>query len=221
MLGSVAISGPLVTRARRRGDPPGEPVVDTKRSGLLALLSQPSVATEPAEQLRLGLALGNQIATQFIAPKLHLDYPVFKLLATARSSLSKMLPMSMVITDAGEISKRDRTFDIDEHIPGFCQELAEGKFDRNWYGVLVVIAKHRKSPVPPVGKAEQWPQPRSAELATIAGKILGAVGFVALPASHDLFLEPLRLLLALDVALGAGLKYEARVLRRPGRALGV
>ena len=181
LLDGVTINGPLVTRPRQRGDPPGDPVIDTKQSGLLALLLQPTVATEPAEQLRLGLALGNQIVTQFIASTLHLDHPVFKLLATARSSLSKMLSMSMVIDDAGEVSKRDRTFDIDEHIPGFCQELVEGKFDRNWYEVLVAITTHRKCPAPPVGKAEQWLQPRSPELAAIADKILGAVGFVALP----------------------------------------
>ena len=72
----------------------------------------------------------------------------------------------MVITDTG---------DIDEHIPGFCQDVVDGKFNRNWWDVLVAITAHRKSPVAPVGKAEQWLQPRSTELATIADKILGSV----------------------------------------------
>ena len=133
MLDSDAVAGPLVTRARQRGDPAGDArVVDGKRSGLSALLNQPSVASQPAEQLRLGLALGNQIITQFIASKLHLDHALFKVLATARSSLGKMFSTAMVMTNAGDISNRDRTFDIDEYIPGFCQDVAEGKFNRNW-----------------------------------------------------------------------------------------
>ena len=182
LLDSEAVAGPLVTRARQRGDPAGVgQVVDNTRSGLLALLNQPSVASQPAEQLRLGLALGNQIVTQFIASKLHLDHALFRVLATARSSLAKMFSTAMVMTTAGDISNRDKTFDIDEYIPGFCQEIVEGKFDRNWWDVLVAITTHRKAPVAPVTKSEQWLQPRSTELATIADRIVGTVGFVPSP----------------------------------------
>ena len=54
LLDSDAVAGPIATRARQRGDPAGDRVVDAKRFGLLAL-NQPSVAGLPAEQLRLGL----------------------------------------------------------------------------------------------------------------------------------------------------------------------
>ena len=182
LLDSEAVAGPLVTRARQRGDPAGVgQVVDNTHSGLLALLNQPSVASQPAEQLRLGLALGNQIVTQFIASTLHLDHPLFRVLATARSSLAKMFSTAMVMTTAGDISNRDKTFDIDEYIPGFCQEIIEGKFDRNWWEVLEAITTHRKAPVAPVTKSEQWLQPRSTELATIADRIVSTVGFVPSP----------------------------------------
>ena len=182
LLDSEAVAGPLVTRARQRGDPAGVgQVVDSTRSGLLALLNQPSVASQPAEQLRLGLALGSQVVTQFIASSLHLDHPLFRVLATARSSLAKMLSTAMVMTTAGDISNRDKTFDIDEYIPGFCQEIIEGKFDRNWWEVLEAITTHRKAPVAPVTKSEQWLQPRSTELAAIADRIVGTVGFVPSP----------------------------------------
>ena len=183
LLDSAAVAGPLVTRARQRGDPAGGgQVVDNTRSGLFALLNQPTVAGQPAEQLRLALALGNQILTQFIASTLHLDHPLFRLLAMARSSLAKMFSTAMVMTTAGGISNRDKTFDIDEYIPGFCQEIVEGKFDRNWWKVLEAITTHRKAPVAPVDKSEQWLQPRSTELAAIADSIVSTLGFVPSPA---------------------------------------
>ena len=140
------------------------------------------MAGQPAEQLRLALALGNQILTQFIASTLHLDHPLFRLLAMARSSLAKMFSTAMVMTTAGGISNRDKTFDIDEYIPGFCQEIIEGKFDRNWWKVLEAITAHRKAPVAPVDKSEQWLQPRSTELAAIADSIVSTLGFVPSPA---------------------------------------
>ena len=183
LLDSAAIAGPLVTRARQRGDPAGVgQVVDNTRSGLFALLNQPTVVGQPAEQLRLALALGNQILTQFIASTLHLDHLLFRLLAMARSSLAKMISTAMVMTTAGGISDRDKTFDIDEHIPGFCQEIVEGKFNRNWWKVLEAITTHRKAPVAPVDISEQWLQPRSTELAAIADSIVGTLGFVPSPA---------------------------------------
>ena len=129
------------------------------------------MASQPAEQLRLGLALGNQIVTQFIAPKLHLDHALFRVLATARSSLAKIFSTAMVMTTAGVISNRDKTFDIDEYIPGFCQDIVEGKFDRNWWDVLVAITTHRKTPVAPSqvdGRSwERHFQRRDAKCATI------------------------------------------------------
>ena len=183
LLDSAAIAGPLVTRARQRGDPAGVgQVVDNTRSGLFALLNQPTVVSQPAEQLRLALAVGNQILTQFIASTLHLDHPLFRLLAMARSSLTKMISTAMVMTTAGGISDRDKTFDVDEHIPGFCQEIIEGKFSRNWWKVLEAITTHRKAPVAPVDISEQWLQPRSTELAAIADSIVSTLGFVPSPA---------------------------------------
>ena len=92
-----------------------------------------------------------------------------------------MFSTAMVMTTAGDISNRDKTFDIDEYIPGFCQEIIEDKFDRNWWEVLEAITTHRKAPVAPVTKSEQWLQPRSTELATIADRIVGTVGFVPSP----------------------------------------
>ena len=72
-----------------------------------------------------------------------------------------MISTAMVITSAGDIQKRDMAFDVEEHLAGFCQDLVEGNFDRNWRDVLVAITAHRKSPVASVAKAEQWLQPRS------------------------------------------------------------
>ena len=73
LLDSATIAGPLVTRARQRGDPAGVgQAADSTRSGLLALLSQPAVAGQPTEQLQLGV-LGSQVVTQFIASARHLE----------------------------------------------------------------------------------------------------------------------------------------------------
>jgi len=145
------------------------------------MLNQPLVADAPAEQLRLALCLGEQIVTQFVASKLHLDHELFKVLANARPHLGKMISVAAVVDSAGAINQRDKTFAFKVHLGSFTQELIEGKFDCNWYDLLIAIITHRKSPVPPVDKLNQWLQPRSPELATIVDKVLGAIGFVQAP----------------------------------------